>query len=88
MSDPIADKLTQTAMLGCLLTRFDTVWWLLGVLVAKETAMAVMGLLVIRRTGGVYSAAWHGKLHRPPTDSPHGRSTAIRLQESAECGRR
>ncbi|MDE7053346.1 MAG: CDP-alcohol phosphatidyltransferase family protein [Oscillospiraceae bacterium] len=60
--DPIADKLTQTAMLGCLLTRFDTVWWLLGVLVAKETAMAVMGLLVIRRTGGVYSAAWHGKL--------------------------
>lgn len=60
--DPIADKLTQTAALGCLLTRFQAVWWLLGVLVVKETVMAVMGLLVIRRTGAVYSASWHGKL--------------------------
>lgn len=60
--DPIADKLTQTAALVCLLTRFQAVWWLLGVLVVKETVMAVMGLLVIRRTGSVYSASWHGKL--------------------------
>ena len=60
--DPIADKLTQTAALACLLTRFKAVWWLLGVLVMKETVMAVMGLLVIRRTKVVYSAAWHGKL--------------------------
>lgn len=60
--DPVADKLTQTAALACLLTRFQAVWWLLGVLVAKETFMAFMGLLVIRRTGSVYSAAWHGKL--------------------------
>ncbi len=62
MLDPIADKLTQTAALACLLTRFRAVWWLLGVLVVKETVMAVMGLLVIRRTGTVYSAAWNGKL--------------------------
>ena len=60
--DPIADKLTQTATLGCLLTRFQSIWWLLGVLVIKECCMAFMGLLVIRRTGAVYSAAWHGKL--------------------------
>lgn len=60
--DPIADKLTQTAALGCLLTRFPAMWWLLGVLVAKETFMTFMGLAVIRRTGSVYSAAWHGKL--------------------------
>ena len=60
--DPIADKLTQTAALGCLLTRFQSIWWLLGVLVIKECCMAFMGLLVIRRTGAVYSAAWHGKL--------------------------
>ena len=62
MLDPIADKLTQTAMLVCLLTRFQAIWWLLGVLVVKETVMAFMGLLVIRRTGEAYSAAWHGKL--------------------------
>lgn len=60
--DPIADKLTQTAALVCLLTRFQAVWWLLGVLVFKETVMTVMGLLVIRRTGSVYGSAWHGKL--------------------------
>ncbi len=60
--DPIADKLTQTAALACLLTRFQAMWWLLGLLVAKETFMTFMGLLVIRRTGAAYSAAWHGKL--------------------------
>lgn len=60
--DPIADKLTQAAVLGCLLTRFASMWWLLGALVVKETFMAVMGVVVIRRTGTVYSAAWHGKL--------------------------
>ena len=60
--DPVADKLTQTAALVCLLTRFHSIWWLLGVLVVKEAVMAVMGILVIRRTKAVYSAAWHGKL--------------------------
>ena len=47
--DPVADKLTQAAALGCLLTRFEAMWWVLGV-------------LVIRHTGQVHSAAWHGKL--------------------------
>lgn len=60
--DPVADKLTQAAALGCLLTRFEAMWWVLGVLVCKETVMAVLGVLVIRHTGQVHSAAWHGKL--------------------------
>lgn len=60
--DPVADKLTQAVTLGCLLTRFPAIWWLLGVLVFKETVMTFMGILVIRRTRAVYSAAWHGKL--------------------------
>ena len=60
--DPVADKLTQTAALVCLLTRFRAIWWLLGTLVVKETVMTVMGLLVIRRTKAVYSSEWHGKL--------------------------
>lgn len=60
--DPVADKLTQTVALVCLLTRFQAIWWLLGVLVFKETVMTVMGILVIHRTKAVYSAAWHGKL--------------------------
>lgn len=60
--DPVADKLTQTAMLACLLTRFEAMWGLLAVLVGKEAVMAAMGLFVIRRTREVYSARWHGKL--------------------------
>ncbi len=60
--DPVADKLTQAAALACLLTRFSAVWWLLGVLVCKEIAMACMGIFVIRKTGVVHGAEWHGKL--------------------------
>lgn len=60
--DPVADKLTQTALLICLLTRFEAIWTLLAVLVAKEAVMAGMGIFVIRRTKEVYSARWHGKL--------------------------
>ena len=60
--DPVADKLTQAAALACLLSRFEAVWWLLGVLVGKELIMACMGLFVIRRTGVVHGALWHGKL--------------------------
>lgn len=60
--DPVADKLTQAVALGCLLTRFSAIWWLLAVLVVKEAVMAAMGILVIRRTGTVYGASWHGKL--------------------------
>ncbi|MDE7262183.1 MAG: CDP-alcohol phosphatidyltransferase family protein [Oscillospiraceae bacterium] len=60
--DPVADKLTQVTALACLLTRFQAIWWPLGMMVIKETAMTVMGILVIRRTKAVYSAAWHGKL--------------------------
>ena len=60
--DPVADKLTQVTALACLLTRFEAIWWLIGMMVIKETVMTITGILVIRRTRGVYSAAWHGKL--------------------------
>ena len=60
--DPVADKLTQAAALACLLTRFPAVWWLLGVLMGKEIIMASMGIFVIRKTGVVHGAEWHGKL--------------------------
>ena len=59
--DPIADKLTQAVMLICLLLRFPLMAVPLCLLVLKETFMSVTGFLVIRRTGKVYSAAWHGK---------------------------
>lgn len=59
--DPIADKLTQGAMLICLAIRFPDILWPLVLMGAKELFMGISGLLVIRRTGIVPSARWHGK---------------------------
>ena len=59
--DPVADKLTQFAMLGCLLTRFPRMSWALLALVVKEVSDALTGYLVIKKTGVVCGAEWHGK---------------------------
>ena len=59
--DPVADKLTQIAMLFCLVSRFKWMLLPLCVMIVKEIAAAILGLLVIRKTGIVESAAWHGK---------------------------
>ena len=59
--DPVADKLTQIAMLFCLVSRFKWMLLPLCVLVVKEITAGIMGLLVIRKTGKVDGALWHGK---------------------------
>ena len=60
--DPIADKLTQIAMLYCLGTSFPEIRILLVMLVVKEVLTGIMSLVSIRRTGKVESAQWHGKV--------------------------
>lgn len=60
--DPVADKLTQAAMLFCLLTRFPLMMIPLVLLVLKEIFMGVTGALVIKKTGNVFGANWHGKV--------------------------
>lgn len=60
--DPVADKLTQAAMLFCLLTRFPLMILPLGIMVLKEFFMGVTGLMVIQKTGKVFGADWHGKV--------------------------
>ena len=60
--DPIADKLTQAAMLLCLLLRFPLLWILLVLVLVKEIFMCITGLMVIKKTGSVYGAKWHGKV--------------------------
>lgn len=60
--DPVADKLTQMAMLCCLVSRFPHMAVPLVLLVAKEVFSGVTALRVIRRTGEVQGADWHGKL--------------------------
>ena len=60
--DPIADKLTQAAMLFCLVTRFPLMAAPFGVLVMKEIFIGATGLLMIRKTGRVVGADFHGKV--------------------------
>ncbi|MBR2721351.1 MAG: CDP-alcohol phosphatidyltransferase family protein [Clostridia bacterium] len=60
--DPIADKLTQGAVLLCLATRVPLVLIPLLMLACKELLLGILGCLTIYRTGLVSMAAWHGKL--------------------------
>jgi len=60
--DPVADKLTQLAMLFCLTTRYTYMIFPLCLLLVKETVTAATGLLSIHRSGAVRGAVWHGKL--------------------------
>ena len=60
--DPVADKLTQAAMLFCLMMRFPLLWILLVLVLVKEIFMCITGLMVIKKTGSVYGAKWHGKV--------------------------
>ena len=60
--DPIADKLTQGAVLLCLGIRFPRMFFLAGLLAAKEITTGLMSLSAIHKTKEVKSADWHGKV--------------------------
>lgn len=60
--DPVADKLTQLATLFCLVTRFHLMAIPIVLMFVKETIVGVSGILVIKRTGIVCGADWHGKV--------------------------
>ena len=60
--DPIADKLTQAAMLCCLVVRFNYMLIPLGMLVIKEVVTGITALISIKKTEQVKGAVWHGKL--------------------------
>lgn len=60
--DPVADKLTQATMLVCLVVRYPLMLVPFLLMVVKEIYMLVAGYFVIKRTGVVMGANWHGKL--------------------------
>lgn len=60
--DPVADKLTQTAMLVCLVIKYELMLMPLTLLIIKEVCNAITGYLSIKRTATVQGADWHGKL--------------------------
>lgn len=60
--DPLADKLTLVAFLFCLTTRFPHLLILFGLMLIKELTLSLAVLMIIKKTGYVPMALWHGKL--------------------------
>lgn len=60
--DPVADKLTQAAMLLCLMSSYPMMTVPFVLLAVKEVFAGISGIIVIRRAGFVPAAEWHGKL--------------------------
>ncbi len=60
--DPVADKLTQLAMMLCLIQRYPWIWKLIGLLVVKELVQARFMLQSVTATGHINSSSWYGKV--------------------------
>ena len=60
--DPLADKLTQAALLICLAIRFRWIMVPVVLIFLKELTTGILKMVVIRKTGVVEGAEWHGKL--------------------------
>lgn len=64
--DPFADKLTQTAVVVCLIFRYSEIWQavaaLFGIILIKEITMLVMGVLFLKKGQDLGGAKWFGKL--------------------------
>ncbi len=60
--DPIADKLTQFAVMLCLVFRFPNMLVPLLLIVLKEVVTGIFALLTIRKTGLIKGARWYGKV--------------------------
>jgi len=60
--DPIADKLTQAALLLCVAFRYPVLYWVFALFALKEILQGLLGLAVVRVTGKMQSARWYGKL--------------------------
>ena len=61
--DPVADKLTQGALLLCLIPKYKLVIALLAVFLIREAIMFFAGLKVKLTTDRLQSAKWYGKVN-------------------------
>lgn len=60
--DPVADKLTQTAVSLCLMYRIPRLWFLFAVLILKDLIMLVLGGYLTRGGVKLEGARWFGKV--------------------------
>ena len=59
--DPVADKLTQVAMMYCLLSKYELMLPVLIILIVKEIFMVVTALWETKATNQINGALWYGK---------------------------
>lgn len=59
--DPVADKLTQMAMVVCIALEFYYVFALLGLLIVKDILLFIWGYFVFKKTDKINSSRWFGK---------------------------
>lgn len=59
--DPLADKLTQAALMLCVYSRYPATLVLLCIFAAKEIYMLVWGIVILKKADVINSAQWHGK---------------------------
>ncbi|WP_419725560.1 CDP-alcohol phosphatidyltransferase family protein [Terrisporobacter petrolearius] len=60
--DPLADKLTQAALVFALSFKYKLMWYLVGLFIVKEGFMAIMGIIMLRKDKKLDGAKWFGKL--------------------------
>lgn len=60
--DPVADKLTQAAMLFCLVTRYKIMISLIVLMLIREAVLFIGGCFVLKKTDTINSAKWYGKV--------------------------
>ena len=61
--DPVADKLTQGALIACFLMKYNYMRYLFAIYLIKESFMAIMGLVMLRHNGRrLNGAKWYGKV--------------------------
>lgn len=60
--DPVADKLTQIAVVGVLMIRWRAFVFLFGLFLIKETYMTVQNIRLYRKNMTLDGAEWYGKI--------------------------
>lgn len=60
--DPVADKLTQAAIMVCLAIHYKLLIPVIAFLIVKEITMAVLGLVFLKKGRKLKGAHWYGKV--------------------------
>jgi cardiolipin synthase len=60
--DPTADKITQMAIIVCLLFQYEYIWILIVLFVVKELFMGINGLVLWRKGKKLDGSMWFGKV--------------------------